>query len=274
MLGPHLFTAYVDSILELPLSENSRIISFSDDLILIKPIRDELDSVALQNDIDLLINRYGEKFMKINPEKSKFIIFTLENKSDTIQLHSEPKINGLQIYLVPLLKYLGVYLDPKFIFGPHFEHQVVKAKQAIGALYRTLGKWASKDIFKEIYTKKILPLYMYAIPAVAPSTVHHSRLLEKVNRFAGRLIENDYNSPYEGLIHKLGWKPMSCHIFERQLILSWKYARRQGFLPEGVLSAWEIPSRLRKGWGRHDQMISINDGIFCGNCPGRIDRKT
>ncbi len=124
------------------------------------------------------------------------------------------------------------------------------------------------------FLRRYTPLYMYAIPVVAPSSVFHSRLLEKVNRFAGRLIENDYKSPYDELLHKLGWKSMSRHIFERQLILSWKYVRRQRFLPEGVLSAWEISSRLRRGWGRHDQMVSIDDGIFCGNRSGRIDRKT
>ncbi|MCP3667573.1 MAG: reverse transcriptase family protein [Gammaproteobacteria bacterium] len=274
ILGPHLFSAYVDSVLDFPLSQNSRIISFSEDLILIKPIFSDRDCEDLQDDIDSLVTSYGSKLLKINPVKSKFILFTLENNQDSIQLSTALKIMDTIIERVPVLKYLGVFLDPKLSFGTHTERQAVKAKRAISALYRSLGKWTNKEIFKEVYTKKILPLYLYALPLVAPSSAYHCGLLEKVNRFAGRLIENDYCTSYNELLRKLEWKSVTRHIVERQLILMWKYSRNQRVLPEGTLISWDIPSRLRRGFGRHDRMLTINDKIFCGNGSGRIDRKT
>ncbi len=275
ILGPHLFTSYIDAILDVPLSTNSRTIAFSDDLLLIKPIIDQKrDCMELQQDIDMLIDTYGSQFLRINPAKSKHLLCTLEHAAHAIQLDSTPKINGIDIEKVASLKYLGVFLDPSLSFKQHVEKLAVKAKRATGALHRSLGKWSHKDIFKDVYTKKILPLFLYAIPVATPSTVYHSALLEKVNRFAGRLIENNYSITYQQLLQNLGWKSISRIMVERQLLLAWKYNRGQRFLPFGTLADYNIPARLRQGWGRHERMMLVNDRIFCGTGTGRTNRQT
>ncbi len=76
------------------------------------------------------------------------MLFTLEHEPQTIQLYAHPRINGAEVQRVPVLKYLGVLLDSKLSFGPYVELQSVRAKRAIGALYRTLGKWTNREVFK------------------------------------------------------------------------------------------------------------------------------
>ncbi len=99
-------------------------------------------------------------------------------------------------------------------------------------------------------------------------------MLEKVHRFAARLLLQRYDMSYDGLLKELSWKPIARITTERQLILAWKYYSEQRFLPPGTLLHYPIPSRLRRGWGRHDCMLVVNDKIFCGAGTGRTDRKT
>ncbi len=77
------------------------------------------------------------------------------------------------------------------------EHQVVKAKQAIVAFIGRLGNGPAKTFLKK-YTPSIA---LHARHDCCGSFDGSSlKTVGKVNRLAGRLIENDYNSPYDKLL--------------------------------------------------------------------------
>ncbi len=173
ILGPHLFNAFIQSVLNLNLSFGSKLIAFADDLLLIKPIRNDDDSADLQSDIDMVHRQYSDLCLTLNPQKTTYLLSSIAPNPTNLQLSVQPTLNGEAINRTSSLKYLGVMIDQKLSFGLHAETQAMKAKKAIGALWRTLGRWTSREHFKEIYSKQILPILTYAIPVACPSTRKH-----------------------------------------------------------------------------------------------------
>jgi len=164
---------------------------------------------------------------------------------------------------VPVLKYLGVTLDPKLCFDCHTANISIRAKRAIGALHRSVGKWVGKRIFSEIYAKKLLPIVSFALPVASPRCRIHWETLEKVHRFAARLATNNYRDSYSTLLQTLHWKPLARHCFERQLTLVYKWCLGSRYLPDGVFINRPQPGRQLRGpatWHRFQK--DIPDDIF------------
>ncbi|MCP3667324.1 MAG: hypothetical protein GY696_33330 [Gammaproteobacteria bacterium] len=194
ILGPHLFIAFITSVLNLQLSSGSKLVAFADDIVLLRPIASHLDCQFLQEDIDRIHQEYMNLHLLLNPAKTSYILCTLAPNPAEIFLHRTPELNGEPIERRPFLKYLGVIIDQKLNFGMHAELQAAKAKRAIGALWKVLGRWTSKRHFQEIYSKKIMPLLCYALPVSCPTTRKHWEIMEKVHRFACRLATNNFTA--------------------------------------------------------------------------------
>ncbi len=265
ILGPHLFNAFLTSVLSLQLSENSKLIAFADDVVLIKPIILEADSLALQQDIDCITQEYSRLCLTLNEAKTNYSLCSLAPVQEHVRLDFSPTVNGHEIGRKSTFKYLGVTVDQKLSFGAHVELQSAKAKRAIGALWRTLGRWTSREHFCEIYVKKILPLYCYALPCSSPTTRKHWEILEKVHRFAARLASNNYTGRYSDILNFLHWKPIARLCVERQLMLQFKYIEGLRFLPPNVLVVSAPPPRLLRRAGRHNRHLELNLEIFHPN---------
>ncbi len=54
ILGPLLFSCFMDSISELQFSPNTKLVLYADDILLYKPINNSQDTLDLQQDIDEL----------------------------------------------------------------------------------------------------------------------------------------------------------------------------------------------------------------------------
>ncbi len=150
ILGPHLFNAYVKSIVNLQLSTDTRLISFADDLVVLKPIVSDHSLVELQEDINHLLREYEQLKLSLNPTKSSYMVCSLApHVADAFGTPIE--INGVQLQHKSELKYLGVTIDQKLSFGPNAEILAAKGKKAIGALWRMFGRWATRDHFGKFY---------------------------------------------------------------------------------------------------------------------------
>jgi hypothetical protein len=71
---------------------------------------------------------------------------------------------------------------------------ISKARQGIGVMNRMLRKWASVHILKQAISSIVFPSLFYGIEVWFPHTCHLQNQLEKVNKFAARLILNDFSS--------------------------------------------------------------------------------
>jgi hypothetical protein len=140
-----------------------------------------------------------------------------------------------------------VEIDSQLTFVSQTTKVVLKAKQGIGALTRQLRKWAPSKVFKCSIISIELPAFFYAIPIWFPPGKMCKLRLERVLKYAARLILNDFKqtTTYEDLIKKMNWKPLVRTVMEQRLMLMRKYLIGERILPDGVFQI-EEPTHARQ----------------------------
>jgi hypothetical protein len=73
-----------------------------------------------------------------------------------------------------------------------------------------IRKWALRKILETSINAFVVPALFYAIEVWYPAGEKHKKQIEKVNKYACRLLTNNFSRDvsYEELTTKLGWKPI------------------------------------------------------------------
>ncbi len=237
VLGGYAFVAYVDSIFQLPLSASSNILMFADDLILVKPIPTPEAELELCRDIETIDRGFQDLFLELTLAKSRYLICSLAPAVPADLMHA-PSIRGTELARASSLKYLGCIIDRRMAFDENAKAVSTKAKRVLGVLHRSVGQFAGQQRFRALYVAKILPILTYAINVTFPRYQKDWTLLEKVNRYACRLITNDFVSSYPDLLAKLRFTSVSRITLKRGLRLLYRYVFGMRLLP-GVLERAE-----------------------------------
>lgn len=105
-LSPDLFNIYTS---DFPTTNNTTIATYADDTAILTSDTDpKIASSALQNHLDLISIWATTWRVKINPEKSFHVPFTLRKKN------SPPlQLQGVDIPITPKVKYLGITIDKR-----------------------------------------------------------------------------------------------------------------------------------------------------------------
>ncbi len=130
-----------------------------------------------------------------------------------------------------MLFYLGFALDQRLHFDIHTRNAISKGKRVLGALYRNFGRLGLRSAFQSLIAAKILPIFLHGIAVAAPAGLGPLTELEKLNRFAARLVLNDYQSSYLQLLCELNWKSVGRICYERRSLLAYKYMYLHRHLP-------------------------------------------
>ena len=91
ILGPLLFVIFINDLNLLPLSPNSKVFLYADDLLLLHTISSQSDH-SLQSDFDVISSVISSWFssnrLSVNPSKLKYTFFSLKHQSyfDSIPL--------------------------------------------------------------------------------------------------------------------------------------------------------------------------------------------
>ena len=71
MLGPFLFTLYINDLADLQLSEGSKLVAYADDLLLYKPVESNADYNRVQEDVTTIDHWMSHNFLTLNATKCK-----------------------------------------------------------------------------------------------------------------------------------------------------------------------------------------------------------
>ena len=94
VIGPILFLIYIDGIKSLPLSANSHLTLFADDMLLYRPISCEGDFSLLQEDIDGISDWIDCNYLQFNVQK-----YMLKNPVTVHSMSMTPQPTRNGIYL-------------------------------------------------------------------------------------------------------------------------------------------------------------------------------
>ncbi|KAG5666088.1 hypothetical protein PVAND_017681, partial [Polypedilum vanderplanki] len=109
---------------------NARLVEFADDVIVIW-CNDDANELALlvENDLKCIEHYYTSNGLKINSNKSKYIIFG-KRKAPII----DSKLNLFDYERIDEIRYLGICIDSGLKLRNHYELVARKLKLSIGAL--------------------------------------------------------------------------------------------------------------------------------------------
>ncbi len=228
LLGPSLFNAFIDGVFSLQWHSQLTIIGYADDVLLTAPLGTAADRANLQMDLDLISNHYKSLGLELNAKKSSVLLVAISPNVNfdgiffTIDCHPLPIVSSLH--------YLGVLFSQTLTFDLHIEQTANRAKRIVGALFAAC-KGLDSDSMRFIYLAKILPVLLYALPVSCPSSRRGWYILERVHRFACRLLTNDYSSSYPILLQRLKFESIQHICMKRQLCLCYKYVHKMRNFP-------------------------------------------
>ena len=241
ILGPLLFALSMDPLTEVPLSTDSRLIMYADDILLYKPICSRDDYTDFQSDLDSVCTWVSSAGLRLNPSKTKFM---LVSRKKTPTRPPPLSATGSPVAQVDSFTYLGVIIQSNLSWTSHVDKACSKAKQQLGLIYRHFHP-AGLSCIAQLYKSTVLPLLDYCSCVWDP---HHSTLANKVEgvqKFAARIATRDWTGNYENLRSQLGWPPLSTRRVWQKLLLC-----RRILSGNSIISAYSNYENLRSqlGW--------------------------
>jgi hypothetical protein len=216
VLGPVLFLLFIN---DLPDTINSPCKLFADDLVVYRVIKGEADSVALQQDMDLLADWESRWGMKFHPDKCESM--TLTRKRSPLQ--STYSLRGHPLTKVNQAKYLGVTIASNLDWKTHINSSVSKANRSLGFLKRNL-KRAPQGVRETAYKAMVRPQLEYCGAVWDPYTLDLTRKVEMVQRRAARFVLQRYHqtSSVGSMLSQLGWETLQVRRAKTRLVILFK----------------------------------------------------
>ena len=123
----------------------------------------ELAAEYLQRDLDKQARWCAKWRIKLNPEKTKVIIFS----KSQIAIRAEPALSlyGDLLSYYPHIKFLGITFDNRITFTKHFEEILERRNQKFHRLRILVNKkWGpSPENILQIYKQCVRPIFEYGI---------------------------------------------------------------------------------------------------------------
>ena len=199
----------MNSIFDLRLSPDSKIILYADDILLYKPIKTPTDISDLQSDVDKIQAWVASHSLQLNISKTKaMLISRCKNK---LQLH--PHVNNSVIEVVDSLTYLGVIITSTLNWSSHIENTTKQARRQLGYIYRAFHH-AGPATLTQLYKSTVLP----------------------------RIVTKRWNDSYSSLISQLNWPTLEQRRNCQKLVLCYKIVKNLSCIPSSNFVSHPHPS--------------------------------
>lgn len=162
VLGPLLFTIFINNVVEVV--KCSKVQLFADDIKLLKIVLEWSDVMALQNDINSVVQWNKENRLCFN--EYKCAIFTAYRTATYID--ATYKLDDYKIDRKNEIRDLGVLLDCKYTFAHHIEQLTAHARQVNGYIRRISNGRFSKETLKILYISYVRSKLEFSSPIWSP----------------------------------------------------------------------------------------------------------
>ena len=190
ILGPTLFSIYINDLPDIPNSSSGSLESYVDDSKLflsfvIKEIGD--DAVKrLNEDMRMPASWCCNHSLLINPEKTKLLVMGTRQLS-TLPEDFHVTLLSKEIYFVSSAKDLGIILDKSLTYDDHITEVVSKCVTALCQINRVKHLLDTKTIVTLIKTLVFSKLF-YCSSFWSNTSKKNVDRLQKVQNFAARLV--------------------------------------------------------------------------------------
>lgn len=227
VLGPILFILYINDMKKA--LKHCDINLFADDTVMfIAEKNEEIAIRKMKEDIKLLSKWLKFKKLKLNVQKTKYMI--ISNKTQLNYTDLKIDIEGDEVERVDVFKYLGVYIDHKLKFKEHIDNVIKKIARKYGMLVRLSGQltfWSKIYLYKTLVAPHID--YCSSVLFLANDT-HLSRLQKLQNKFMRYILNCNKYTPIINMLETLQWLSVKERIIFNVLTIIFKLTNNQ--MPE------------------------------------------
>ena len=201
VLGPLLFLIYIN---DLDSGISSDISKFADDTKVGRLIRTETDAIALQEDLDKMMEWTNRWQMQFNINKCKVLSVGRGNPHSRYTLNNETLVGTGQE------KDLGVIVSSDLRLRKQYIEARNRANRVLGFIFRSVQS-RSPDVILKLYLALVRPHLDYAVQFWSPYYRKDIGLIESVQRRMTKRIQGMRNIPYEKRL-----KLLNLHSLERR----------------------------------------------------------
>ena len=229
VLGPLLFLIFINGIAELPLSPESKLVMYADDILLYRPIRRASDYQLLQQDVEALGEWANNNYLTFNPAKSKAMVFS--RKRRPVPVPSYFKLNGSKLEIVDSVRYLGITISSDLTWSKHINIIGSKARKLVGLLFRQFYRCADTDTIRKLYIAIIRPHLEYASQVWDPYLQKDQQTLENIQKFACRVCLKRWDLSYPAMLRTLSIPTLAARRQQLKLCTFFRYVNQLSIAP-------------------------------------------
>ena len=231
VLGPFLFTLYINDLGDLQLSEGSKLVAYADDLLLYKPVESDADYNRVQEDVTTIDRWMSQNFLTLNATKCKQMVITRSRTHHSHQLYlaSQP-LECVQRY-----KYLGVIITSNLSWSEHIQSICNKSRKLVGLVYRQFYLNADSDTLHQFCLSCIRPHLEYAWTVWDPYLAKEKTLLEAVQKFACKVCCKNWNMDYESMLVHLNIPSLQQRRLQLKANIMYQFVHGISYIPEDIL---------------------------------------
>ena len=248
ILGPLLFLIYIDDLSSMSFVASPRLHLFADDVLLYQIIDSPEDYDSVQENINRVCEWSRQNALTFNCTKCKSMV--ISRKKISSQPLTPLHLNGKTLECISSYKYLGVHISSDLSWSVHTQQVCMKAKRMIGLLYRNFYKHIPGAMLLQLYKSLVRPHLEYAAAVWSPHLLSDKLRLEKVQKFALRMVTQGWDMNYTDLLDKTGVLSLQSRREVARLCLLYKIVNCLCYFDLNVFS-------VRTGRSYHSHSLSL-----------------
>lgn len=212
VLGPLLFTIFVNDLsVKLPV----RMLKFADDAKIFCNVSSQEDRLALQENLDRVVEWANDNNMKFNEIKSKVLRFGRASIPCGYAAH------GSVLEEVNVQKDLGVMTDGLLRFSKHSSSIAAKAR---GLIYRFKRAFITRkaEVLMKVFNTYVRPLVEASSPVWNPGLMKDIHAIERTQRSFTKALDGFRNLSYPERLRRLQLEDLESRRKKLDLTLVWK----------------------------------------------------
>ena len=203
VLGPILFLLFVNDVVNTPLTRDSLINLFADDLIVCASGKTYQEvKLKIERNVQALSVWYYDNRLKIHPKKTKFMIIGSKEQTKFIQRCNTFKpfiVHGDNVvYECENAKYLGVELDSNLSWSYHVRALSRKLNFQY-SIIKSLSSHCSPHLLRKYYNCYVQPRIDYAISIWGCTTDANISIIQRIQNRIGRFLSQNFDYNVSGL---------------------------------------------------------------------------
>ena len=211
ILGPLLFSIYLDPLTKISLSRDTTLILYANDIVLYRPISSSHDIDVFQSDVDKIADWVKDAGLRLNANKSKVIVFSHKKSRPTVIV----KVDNTAVPVADSTCFLGVTITSDLKWNTHISNTCAKARQQLGIIHRTFNQ-ANSNTLSHLYRCLVLPTLDYCSSVWDPHAKYLINKLDSVQRLAVKMVTKHWSASSN---HMLSTHPLNLCPFQPWCVL-------------------------------------------------------